>query len=350
MKRKGAGFAGGQVLAPLRNFGPLRLKELLSTPQCYIFRSSMVQEHPIRVAARRTGLSPHVIRIWEKRYRAVLPRRSPTRRRFYTDEDIERLLLLRRATLLGRSIGQVAALSRDELLSLLKADALSPGPAEKMLSANIDIEPYVELCMQSVQGLDSKELEVSLTRASTGLSQPVFIEKFIVRLMERMGECWREGTMRVMHEHLLSSAVRSYLSLLGSIHDPPPSAPLLISTTPVGQFHEIGALATAATAASEGWRVLYLGPNLPCDEIAGAAQQQHARVVALSILYPPDDAKLKAQLVRLRNAIGAKVELIVGGRSAAAYDRTLRQIGAVLIEDFTSLRNHLEALRTERTT
>ena len=84
----------------------------------------MPQEHPIRVVAMRTGLTPHVIRIWEKRYSAVIPSRTATNRRFYTDEDIDRLSLLRRATNTGRSIGQIARLPLKELQELVKSDEL----------------------------------------------------------------------------------------------------------------------------------------------------------------------------------------------------------------------------------
>ena len=68
-------------------------------------------EYSIKVVARRTGLSPHVIRAWERRYGAVEPERSATGRRLYSDTEIERLQALERATRAGHSIGQIAQLS-----------------------------------------------------------------------------------------------------------------------------------------------------------------------------------------------------------------------------------------------
>ena len=82
----------------------------------------MTEWHPIRVVARRTGLTPHVIRAWEKRYGAVTPHRTETNRRLYSQEDVERLTLLRRSTLLGRSIGQIAKMSTEELRRLVGED------------------------------------------------------------------------------------------------------------------------------------------------------------------------------------------------------------------------------------
>ena len=64
--------------------------------------------HPMRVVTRRTGLSADLLRAWERRHEVVKPSRSMGGRRLYSDDDIERLRLLYRATLAGRSIGQVA--------------------------------------------------------------------------------------------------------------------------------------------------------------------------------------------------------------------------------------------------
>ena len=60
--------------------------------------------HSIKIVAQRTGLSSHVIRVWERRYDAVSPRRTETNRRLYSDGDIERLKLLGEATEIGHTL------------------------------------------------------------------------------------------------------------------------------------------------------------------------------------------------------------------------------------------------------
>src|SRR6478609_7337401 len=89
--------------------------------------SSSAPRHPIGVVARRTGLKPDLIRAWERRYGAVEPGRSTTRRRFYSDADVERLQLLRRVVRTGRGISQVAGLPNEELRALLAEE-----PAEDL--------------------------------------------------------------------------------------------------------------------------------------------------------------------------------------------------------------------------
>jgi DNA-binding transcriptional MerR regulator len=229
------------------------------------------QGHPIRVVARKTGLTAHVIRVWEKRYAAVSPERTQTNRRCYADTDVERLHLLRRATLTGHSIGQIARLPTERLRALVAADAMIPPMSPKTISsalAESTSQVLLEACFAAIAKLDSAGLEETLTRAAVIFSQPVLIEQVIVPLMHRIGDLWRDGKLRVAHEHLTSAVVRTVLGRLSRSFTPSPSAPSLVVTTPAGQLHELGALSVAATAASDGWHVTYLGPSLPAEEIA----------------------------------------------------------------------------------
>ena len=72
-------------------------------------------KHPIRLVANRTGLTVDLIRAWEKRYSVVEPARSSTKRRLYSDYDIERLRLIRIAKQNGRRLADVAKLSLEAL-------------------------------------------------------------------------------------------------------------------------------------------------------------------------------------------------------------------------------------------
>ena len=68
-------------------------------------------------------------------------------------------------------------------------------------------------------------------------------------------------------------------------------------------------------------------------------------MVALSIVYPPDDARLPEELRRLRRMLPEDVAVLAGGSSAGAYAETLAEIGAIEIEDFARLRDELTRLR-----
>ncbi|MEO9019251.1 MAG: MerR family transcriptional regulator, partial [Gemmatimonadaceae bacterium] len=90
--------------------------------------------HPISVVSARTGLSHDILRVWERRYAAVLPSRRTGGQRLYTDSDVERLSILHAATQGGRSISSVAGLSTEALTALVGEDIaarerLSAAPA-----------------------------------------------------------------------------------------------------------------------------------------------------------------------------------------------------------------------------
>src|SRR5688500_13294428 len=88
--------------------------------------SAAEPRHPIQVVARRTGLSADVIRAWEKRHAVVTPARTDSGRRLYTDADIERLRLIARVTLTGRTVAQAAALPAEELVALVREEETNP--------------------------------------------------------------------------------------------------------------------------------------------------------------------------------------------------------------------------------
>ena len=309
--------------------------------------SKTEHRYSIKLVARRTGLSAHAIRIWEKRYNAVLPARTETNRRLYSDADMERLLLLHKATLDGHAIGQIAKLPTEQLRQLFHTAEATPSVKAVQTNKTVPTSSaaILENCLQFVKQLDPERLQRALEDAEVALSRPRFIEQLIAPLLQKIGELWRDGTLRVIHEHMATAVTRSFLGNVRSAYDVPETAPGVVTTTPVGQLHELGALMASATASAEGWRVTYLGPNLPAEEIAAAARQNQARAVALSIVYPTDDPRLEPELQKLRRLLPGDVALLIGGRAAVNYRTTLEMLGVQLIKDMASFSAILEALR-----
>ena len=305
--------------------------------------------HTIKFVANYTGLSQHTIRAWERRYSALSPERTATNRRLYSEHDLEKLSLLRQAVQAGHSIGQIAGLPLPELQCLLAIGAppqTEPSRATPV-SAAITQQgaPYLDECLRAVERLDAQGLEDTLARAAALLGSAALIDRVLQPFLYSIGERWRAGEVRPAHEHMASAIVRTFLGRMLDAFQPDAPAPRLVVTTPVGQMHELGALIAAVTAASEGWRVLYLGPNLPAEEIAGAAHQAGAKAVVLSIVYPPDDPRMDQEIVALRKFLGQEMPIVVGGRSATAYRAALESIRAISIADVHIFRMELEALR-----
>ena len=305
-------------------------------------------QHPIKVVSRRTGLSPDVIRVWERRYNAVEPERSGGSRRLYTDEQIERLRLLRRATLAGRRISELAPLTTEALREVVADDESAAGelpPVTRASTPSAEAGNLMDSCMQAVRDLDARRLSQQLSRGTIELSPYHFVSELLLPLLKQVGDEWREGRIRVIHEHMATSIVRSFAHTMHADRDLPSSAPEIILATPAGQQHEMGALFASLAASTEGWRTTYLGTNLPAEELAAAVHQRQARVLALSIVYPVDDPQLPDELVRLRRHAGDDITILVGGRACEGYRPSFSEISAVVVDSFDAFRLELERVR-----
>ena len=91
---------------------------------------------------------------------------------------------------------------------------------------------------------------------------------------------------------------------------------MLLAATPAREKHELGALLSAVSAASEGWKGVYLGPDLPASEIASAATVLGGRIVALSLLDPSLAGLFPREINDLRRLLPDRIRLVVGGAEA----------------------------------
>lgn len=301
--------------------------------------------YPIQLVARLTGLSAHVIRIWEQRYGAVDPRRTPGNRRLYSQRDIERLNLLRDVTHAGHSIGQVASLPTERLRQLAAEASGSQGRGVNVGAGAPVIGSVLDECLAAIKSLDAVALDEALQRGATALGCMGLLQRVVAPLAQTLGDLWRDGTLTAAHEHFASAAIRVFLGRAAKPFGGLDSAPVLVVATPSGQVHELGALLAGAAAANLGWQVTYLGASLPAAEIAGAARQREARAVALSLVYPEDDPRLEGELTLLRESLPPEVRLLAGGRAVAAYRDLLEKVGVVPVESLDHFGSALDDLR-----
>lgn len=295
-------------------------------------------------ACEQTGLTPDVIRAWERRYRAVEPARTAGNQRAFSEADIHRLKLLRQATRVGRSISKIAFLSDDELVALVTEDQarLHDRPRVERNPAELSQRSILlRRCLEAVERLDAAAFERQLELALTQLGWTRTMDEVLVPLMRQIGELWSEGSLRMAHERLASSLVRSFVGSMYRAYTPQESAPGIVVATPRGQRHELGATLVAATAAAEGWKVSYLGADLPIDDIAMAVLETEFDVIALSLTHPYGDPELIDRLRKLRRLIGPRRTLIVGGQATSSYSEVLDEIGALRIPRLSGLRREL---------
>ena len=307
----------------------------------------------IRVVAAQTGLTAHVIRAWQKRYQLLDPARSEGGHRQYSAADVQRLTLVAQATRLGHPISSVAQLPEAALQHLLAAAAAAatpaalPPPQPQPVSAQDKAEGFKAEIMAALERIDARAIDEILERADVVLGWQGLLQWVIAPTAIALGEGWRAGTLLATHEHIFTATVRKFLGSFYHQYSRTENAPRIVVATPQGQVHELGALLVTATAENVGWDATYLGPNLPVTDIVGAAVRRQAKAIALSIIYPLDDAALHYRLKQMKRLMPPGLHLLVGGSGARAYQETLDAIGAATPDSLTAVAAHLDELRLQ---
>ncbi len=301
--------------------------------------------HGIKIATLKSGLTSHVIRMWEKRYGAVEPERTETNRRLYSDESIQRLIYLADLTKSGHSIGHIANLSDEKLSELHKSlQESNPKQAEQTGQGGI-YAPVIAATLTAIRNFDQYSLEKTFDKVVKEAGYSCLLEKVLIPLIHNVGELWHDGDLMAAEEHAATSFIKDYLCVSARPFSSATNAPKLLITTPQGQLHELGATIAATQARKLGWQVIYLGTSLPPDEIAGAAEKIGARAVVLSIIYPLDDPQINVQLRKLRSQLDDTIPIIIGGALSKLYTPTLEELEIIQLKTFADLSPELSKLR-----
>jgi methanogenic corrinoid protein MtbC1 len=235
--------------------------------------------YPVRVVVARTGLSGHGLRAWERHYGIIEPVRSSTNRRLYRESDIDRLQRIVRALANGHRIGDLAAMPRQDIDAVLATYVPEEGRGAIAVSAD---EEFLVRANKAVADLDSPLLLSILEQASVHFHGHALFEELVLPLVRAIGDRWREGSLRVAHEHLALATIRTFLGGLWQTTAGDSDGPEIVAGTLSGQQHEIGALIVSYLAALQGWSPVYLGPSLPAEELATVARTRRAAVVAIT--------------------------------------------------------------------
>jgi methanogenic corrinoid protein MtbC1 len=164
-------------------------------------------------------------------------------------------------------------------------------------------------------------------------------------LLASIGDAWSSGSLCTASEHFASALVRDRAAALLRRLPREPGAPLVVVSTPAGELHELGAMLAATTAKMQGYDVLYLGPNLPAEDIVLAVRSAGAHLVAMSVLAL-DPPRAQRELEQLVAGLPPGVPVVIGGAGAGALAPLVP--GVTALSDLTAFERYLNAQRRAR--
>jgi DNA-binding transcriptional MerR regulator len=245
--------------------------------------------------ARRVGISPELLRAWERRYGLLQPIRTEGGFRLYTDDDAERVERMKRALDEGFSAAEAA----QRALALERPTEHALGTARERLVA-------------AAHAYDEAAVHAIFDEALAAFSLETALEQLVLPVLREIGDEWERGTLEVGQEHFASNLVRERLLSLARLWGRG-RGPLAILACAPGERHDIGLIAFGLVLRSHGWRILFLGADTPLPTLARAVSATHPQLVVVASM---DTTLFEAQSAELQE-LGRTAPLVLSGAGAS---------------------------------
>lgn len=287
-----------------------------------------MSKYRIRTVSQMTGLSPALIRAWEARYQLVVPERTPSGYRLYSDEDVALLVGAQRLVQRGIAPMEVAQLPRAHLREASGAAVHEPPLSSSVVGSYSE---HVERLVAAFGRFNQAEAESLLSRPLSMLPPLEACRQLLVPLMRELGDRWHRGEISVAVEHFGTSLIRAKLVMLLETIRYRPSHNTVLCACPPGDLHEGGLLLFALEAAEQGWQPLYLGPDLPLSALGPAVKQVQPGIVALSLIMRRDVHELQRLLDGVHEAVASRAPVLLGGSGIAGHEDLVLRSGCRLM-------------------
>jgi DNA-binding transcriptional MerR regulator len=248
--------------------------------------------------ARRVGLSPDVLRAWERRYDIIDPERSAGGFRLYSDADLDRVVAMQRHLAAGLAPAQAAERARAEAAGV--ADDAPAG------------DPIAGLRI-ALEGFDEAAAHRVIDRILERFSVDTLISNIVFPYLRDLGDRWENGEITVAQEHFASRVLRSRLIGCGRGWDDGTGPRAVLACAP-GELHDLPLVCLGLALREQGWRITLLGADTPIDTMIATADTLQQEMTVLAFMLGDSLDGSRAELGRLAR----RTPLVLAGPGANA--------------------------------
>ena len=251
--------------------------------------------------SRRTGVSPDLLRAWERRYGVLRPARSAGGLRLYSSADVERVRLMREHLSGGVAAAEAAAL-------VAGADEGVAGPAA-------DLSELRAALAAALDHFDESHAQAVLDRALSAATVDSVLTQLVLPYLHELGDRWAEGRASIAQEHFASAVLRG--RLLGLARGWGNGlGPLALAACLPGERHDLGLLCFGLALRGRGWRIAYLGADTPLATVEEAAGTLAPDLVVLVAVTPGRTTDVASGL----RTLGERHRVALAGAGATQTD------------------------------
>jgi MerR family transcriptional regulator, light-induced transcriptional regulator len=250
--------------------------------------------------SRRSGVSPELLRAWERRYGLLRPARSSGGLRLYSPDDLERVRLMRHHLAEGLAAAEAAALAGRATLAGEDAGQ----PALRLPAAREELADALER-------FEEARAHAVIDRVLAIATVDALIGEVVLPYLHDLGTRWERGEASIAHEHFATSLLRGRLLGLARGWGLGLGPVALLACLP-GEQHDLGLIAFGLALRARGWRIVYLGSDAPVESIAEAGRELDPSLVVVSAVSSDRMRDAAGEL----EGLGRRFRLALGGPAA----------------------------------
>lgn len=300
--------------------------------------------YTIKTVVQETGIAPATLRAWERRYGVLSPGRSEGGYRLYSERDIWTLRWLKNQVDAGVSISRAVALldirhQAGEEPELELDRRAAPLPADNVRT----VDTIVEDLLDALLGFHESQADTVLGEAFALYPVETVAEDIITPTLVEIGERWHHGEATVVQEHFATAFLRRRLTALFHAYEQPRSGLLAITGSAPSEWHDVGILLVSLTLRRAGWRVIYLGQNVPADHLTRELQKLRPDLVCLSCTGRESALAAREVHAALASLPEPRPQLILGGLAFRMYPELAAEFpSATVISNARDLMDRIE--------
>jgi len=269
--------------------------------------------YSIKDLERITGIKAHTIRIWEKRYGIVEPSRTQTNIRFYSDEDLRHLMNVAILNKYGYKISNIQGMSVEEITKSVI----------DLSQQDIDNEHLVDNLVMAMIEMDEQKFDKIISTSTIKHGFEFTFENILFRFLEKAGILWQTGGVYPAQEHFITQLIRQKLILaIDGQHSPLHGKKTFLLFLPENEYHELGLLYLNFLIRKYGHHVIYLGQNVPLNNLKSVLDIHHVDYLLTSIASNLTEDSITEIVQELTNLYGDK-KILIGGNCLLGSKVTL---------------------------
>jgi len=246
-------------------------------------------KYSIKELEQLSGIKAHTIRIWEKRHKIIAPSRTATNIRFYSDEDLKKIINVSLLNNSGIKISKIADMSPDDMNRRIL----------QLSEFNNDAQVHIDQLVMAMIDMEEELFEKILNNLMLRYGFERSVTEIVYPFLEKIGILWQTHNITPAHEHFISNLIRQKIVVaIDGLPLPPKSAKKILLFLPEGEMHELGLLFYHFLTRKAGYRTYYLGQNVPHQDLI-SVYCTHQPDILLSSITSVTDSPVEDYLRRL---------------------------------------------------